>query len=189
MSALWQRIRQSFQQTIGQALGRLTERQQLMALGGISAGGLLFLLLIGLWIGSAIRGAEHRVEVKTKQLTELLELQGQYKLRQRQREEQLRQLGRSQVRLVSLVEQAAKDAGVKIGQLRPEDKEPSSDGVIESRVDLRASELSIDRVQKFLSLLEDAEGIVVVRRLKLDRPYRKETLEMELTVTTYKLKG
>ena len=176
-------------ESLRQAFGRLTERQQFTVVSA-GAGTLLFaLLLFGLLIASGIHAAERRVKIKSGQFTEVLDQQSIYRARQQQRDEQMRALGRTRMRLVSVVEQVARQAGVDIGQLRPDDSEPTADGVVESRVDLRASGLSADRLQKFLSLLENSPGVVVVRRLKVTRPYRKDVVDVELTVTTYRLKG
>jgi hypothetical protein len=171
------------------AFSRLTQREQTMVVGGAAAGSLLVLIMIGMLVSGAINKEQHRVEVKTQQLSQVLALQGEYKARQAERAARLRTLGSSNVRLVSLVEDAAKQAGVEIGQLRPEDGEPGPDGVVESRVDLRASGLSADRLQDFLNRIESGAGIVIVRHLKLSRPYRKDTAEIELTVSTFKLKA
>ena len=64
-------------------------------------------------------------------------------------------------------EDVARQSGIEIGQLRPEDAEPTAEGIVESRVDLRASNLSVDRLQDFLERLDKAPGVVVVRRLKI----------------------
>ncbi|MBI5509530.1 MAG: type II secretion system protein M [Deltaproteobacteria bacterium] len=171
------------------AFGRLTQQEQLMVIA--AASGVVIIILVGLSLGvsSAIDRAEHRVTVKTDQLTQVLQLQGEYKTRTTEREARLKELGRSNVRLVSLVEDVARQAGVEIGQLKPEDGEPSPDGIIESRVDLKASNLSADRLQDFLSRIEKGPGVVVVRRLKLSKPYKKDTVDVEMTVTTFKLKA
>lgn len=170
------------------ALGRLTQREQFMVVGCAAVVALFILLLIGWGVARGIDSVENRVKVKTQQLTDVLALQGEYKARQQEQQARLKSLGSSPVRLVSLVEESAKQAGVDIGQLRPEDGEPSADGVIESRVDLRASGLSVDRLQDFLNRMEASSGVVVVRHLKVSRPYRKDTAEVEISVSTFKLK-
>lgn len=170
------------------AFKRLTQREQLIVLGGAAAMGLVLLITVGLLVASAIDKAEHRVRVKTDQLAQVLALQGEYKTRELQRQARLRELGRSQTRLVSLVEEAARQSGVEIGQLRPEDKEPNAEGIVESQVDLRATSLSADRLQEFLSRLETAPGVVIIRRLKVTRPFRRDTVDVELTITTYRAK-
>ncbi len=171
------------------AFTRLTQREQLIAAGGMATLVLLVLLGIGALVSAAIDKETRRVGVKTEQLHQVLALQGDYRARQLEREQRLRSLSGSQVRLVSLVEEAARRAGVDIGQLRPDDGEADADNIMESRVDLRAAGLSADRLQEFLNGLEKSPGVVMVRRLKVTRPYRKDTADVEMTVSTYKLKG
>ena len=108
------------------AFGRLTQREQLMVVGIGGMAGVIMLLVIGALVSSAITREQHRVKVKTEQLMQVLSLQGEYKTRQLERKQRLETLGRSNVRLVSLVEDSAKQTGVDIGQLRPEDGDPSS---------------------------------------------------------------
>ena len=172
-----------------EAFGRLTQREQMIALGGAGVVLLVICLTIAAAVSGAIERAERRVRVKTDQLTQVVALQDEYKNREAQRQARLREVGKSTVRLVSLVEDVARQAGVEIGQLRPEDGEPTAEGVYEQRVDLRATNLSADRLQDFLSRLETAPGVVIMRRLKLLRPYRKDVVDVELTVTTYRLKS
>jgi len=183
-----QKLRE-LRQAIRVSLSRMTQREQMMMVGGGLVSLCLVALIASLLVGSAISRLQHRLEVKTGQMAQVMALRGDYQARQEERAQRLRTLGSSNVRLVSLVEDAAKQSGIEIGQLRPEDGEVSPDGVMESRVDLRASGLSADRLQEFLNLLEAGHGIVVVRHLKITRPYRKELAEMEMTVSTFKLKS
>jgi type II secretory pathway component PulM len=171
-----------------EGFGRLTQREQLMVLGCAAAVVLTVFALVGMFVSSAISRAENRVKTKTDQLTQVLQLQGEYKGRQLEREQKLKELGRSNVRLVSIVEDFARQAGVEIGQLKPEDGEPNADGIVESRVDLRVAALSADRLQKFLELIENSKDLVIARRLKVTRPYKKDVVDIELTLTTYKMK-
>ncbi len=171
-----------------EAFGRLTQREQLMVLGCAAAVVLTIFALVGMFVSSAISRAENRVKVKTDQLTQVLQLQGEYKARKTEREEKMRELGKSNVRLVSMVEEFARQAGVEIGQLKPEDGEPNAEGVVESRVDLRVGGLSADRLQKFLELIDNSKELVITRRLKVTRPYKRDTVDVELTLTTYKTK-
>jgi hypothetical protein len=144
---------------------------------------------VGFGISNAVSKAEHRVKVKKAALQEVLQLQGTYKARQREHASKMRVLAQNPVRLVSLVEESARQTGVELGQLRPEDGEPNADGIAESRVDLRATGLSADKLQDFLQRLEQAPGVVVIRRLRMHRPYQKDTVDVELTLNTYKQKS
>jgi len=171
-----------------ETFGRLTQREQMTVLGGAAFVLFLVLVTIALSVSSAIDRAERRVRVKTDQLTQVVALQDEYRSREALRQARLREVGRTTTRLVSVVEEVARQTGVEIGQLRPEDGEPTADKVYESRVDLRATGLSADRLQDFLSRLETSPGVVIVRRLKMVRPFRKDVIDVELTVMTYRVK-
>jgi hypothetical protein len=168
---------------------RLTQREQLMVIGCAAAVAAFIVFVVGLLVSSAISRAEARVKSKTDQLTQVLQLQGEYKARQKERDDKMAELKRSNIRLVSLVEDFARQAGVEIGSLKPEDSDPNADGIVESRVDLKIANLSADRLQKFLELVESSKELIIARRLKVARPYRKDTVELELTLVTYKMKA
>ena len=122
-------------------------------IGGSVVTVLVLVFSIGMWMSSSIDKTQHRIKRKTEQLQELFALQGQYKARQSERTKRLQDLSRGKVKMLStVVEDAARQAGCwdAIGRLQPENGEPGPDGVVESRVDLRVSGLSIDRLQEFL---------------------------------------
>lgn len=173
---------------VREGFAALTLREQILVLS--TAGLVVVMGLVGAgWgISSAIGRAEQRLKSKAQALEDVLSLEGEYRTKQDAQKERLQRLSGSQVRLVKLVEDAAKESGIEIGQLRPEDTEPNPEGIITSRVDLRAQNLSVDRLKDFLERLENAPGIVIVDRLKIDRPYKKDTLNIDVTVTTYRMK-
>ncbi|MBC7792491.1 MAG: type II secretion system protein M [Clostridia bacterium] len=183
-----ERLRQLFAEARA-GFTRLTQREQLMVIGCVAAVATFIVFIVGLLVSSAISRAELRVKSKTDQLTQVLQLQGEYKARLKERDDKMAELGRSNVRLTALVEDFARQAGVEIGQLKPEDGEPNSDGISESSVDLNVRGLSADRLQKFLELIENSKELVIARRLKVTRPYRKDTVDLELKLVTYKMKA
>tara|TARA_B100000676_G_C17774307_1_gene678418 strand:+ start:34 stop:597 length:564 start_codon:yes stop_codon:yes gene_type:complete len=170
------------------AFGRLSQKEQLTALSGASGACLLLLLIIGLMLSSGISSTKHRLKKKSEQLSQVIQLEGEYKAKQAAHKSRLRKLEKSNLRLVSLVEDVAKEIGVEIGQLRPDDGEPNADGLYESRVALKAGKLSIDRLEKFLNKIEQSKGLVIIDSLKVTKPYRKETLDIEMSLRTLKLK-
>lgn len=170
------------------AFARLSQREQLMVAGTGVATVLLACTITFFSLSSAVDRAEGRVRSKSQSLAKVMQMQGEYRAKKRAQEQRLRGL-RGNVRLTKVVEDAAKSAGFQIGRLERDEGSPSSDGIVQSKVEVQASKLSIDRVQKFLSLIESAPGVVVVQRMKINKPYRKETLDIEVEVTTYQSKG
>jgi hypothetical protein len=176
---------------VSAAFGRLTQREQVIVIGG-GVGGILFILLmIGMLISGAIGRAEDRVKTKTEALTQVLQLQGEYRAKQQEQKDLMAQLSRAKVGLVKHVSEAARQAGIEkdIGRMQPEEREPNAEGIFESRVEVTASNLSIDRLQDFLSRIEQAPGIVIIDKLRINKPFRKDTLDVELTVMTFQVKS
>lgn len=183
-----ERLRAQFE-TARAAFGRLSQRDQLLVVGICAGFGLLSLVLVGSLVSRAIDKAEQRVKWKTDRLADVMAVRDEYRSREAQRQARLNDLSRSTVRLTSVIEDVARQAGVEIGQLRADDAEPTPDGIIESRVDFRVTNLSVDRLQGFLSRLETSPGVIIMRRLKVTRPYRKDSVDIELTVATYRVKS
>jgi hypothetical protein len=176
-------------EAISAAFARLNQREQVFVLGGAVGGILFILLLIGTLVGSAIGRAETRVKQQTDALAQVMLLQGEYKAKQNAQKEVLAQLSRSQVPLIKQVEDAARAAGIDkdVGKMQKNDGDPNAEGVKELRVEVAASNLSIDRLQDFLTRLQQSAGVVIVDKLKINKPFRKETLDVELTVMTFQV--
>ena len=170
-------------------LEHLSERERMMVNYGTMGGGLLILILISLVFSGAISQAERRVVQKTSQLTELLALQGVYQAKKNEETAQLRQIRNSRVKLVSLVESVAQETGVTIAQMQPDVGPQDSKGIVESTLLVRFKGLSIDRLEEFLSKLNNRKGMVFVSHLEINRPYRSKKLDVSMTVITYKLKS
>jgi hypothetical protein len=171
------------------AISRLSPQERLLLTSGLGAFFLILLLSVGAFINLTIAREQQHIRDKGEKLWTLLNMQNSYKMHQAAHKAKIEWLQNVKVKLVSWVEDAAKRASVEIGQLRPEDGEPSKDGVIESRVDLKALGLSADKLQAFLNHLESGNNLVIVRHLKIIRPYRRETADIEMTVATYRLKS
>jgi hypothetical protein len=168
-------------------LARLTQREQIIVVAGSAL--LVLALLAGIMIAlaNATSKMEHRVRVKTKSLREVIALQDEYRARKAEQEARLRHLTGSQVRLVKLVEDAARQVGIEIGQINPEEGEPNDAGIAESRVALRADQLTMNKLQAFLQHIEGSRGAVVVKRLKVNKPFRKDTMSIDLEISSYRV--
>ncbi len=169
------------------AFTRLSQREQLLVAAAGGVGVLLVCTLIFGGLSAALTRAENRVRSKSQSLTKVLRMQGEYKARKQAQKDRLRGL-RGNVRLTKVVEDAAKSAGIQIGRLERDEGNASSEGIMESKVEVSLTQLSIDRLQKFLSLIESSPGVVIVRRMKVHKPYRKDTVDIEVEVMTYQSK-
>lgn len=168
---------------------RLTQREQVLWAVGGGSGLLVLGLLLLLVLGQAIGSKSRQNHSKRTKLQQIVAMQAQVRSQQMLAQQRQRQLQQSNVRLVSFVEEAARQSQVDIGQLRPDEGEVNSEGIVEARVELRAAGLSADRLADFLQRLEGQRELVFVRRLKMSRPYRRDTVDMECTVVTYKMRS
>ncbi|HIA53126.1 MAG TPA: hypothetical protein EYN91_13730 [Candidatus Melainabacteria bacterium] len=172
------------------AFNRLTQQEQMFVVVGSLAGLFFLLLIVALTVSSATHKIEKRTRINKAKLEELVRLQGEYKWRKQASERKIRAFKRkSKVLLVKSVEDAAKKSGVDLRDIKPSKGKANEDGVRESRVRLKASKLSADRLEDFLKRLDQLGDETVLRELKVTRPRRKDTLNVELTLTTYRIEG
>lgn len=165
----------------------LNPREQAMVSGGA---GLVVLMLLGIiasWVSGSMTAVERRIALKTNQLAEVVRLEDEFRARVSERNQRVSELARSNIRLVPVVEDAARMAGFEIGEIRPEQGEPNDDKIVEAWVDLEASGLTINRLEKFLTELEKTRGVIAVTRLIIKKPRRKDTLNVTMTVKTFKI--
>ena len=171
------------------SLERLTVRERVVLLGGVGVLGFVIAVLLVVVLHGKVSKSENAIKRLGAQFQEVVSLEGEYLAQKDAHEDKLKKLQHSNVRLVSLVEDAAKKSEIDIGQLRPRESPVNSDGIVESEVDLRATGLSVDRLEKFLNLLEEVKGVVFIDRLKIKKPYKKDVVDIELSITTYKIQG
>ena len=47
-------------------------------------------------------------------------------------------------------------------------------------------DLSADKLQEFLNLIENSPQTVFIRRLQIARPYKKDLVDVEMTIVSFK---
>ena len=166
---------------------QLSQRDRWVAIGAAAGVVFVIFLITAVSMVLAISKGEKRIATKLVQLQELQQLKSGYKEREQQNQNRIQQLRNSNVKLIQIVEDIARQAGVEIGRLEPGEDPPTAEGVVQSNVELLASGLSSDRLADFLKRLEEAPGLIVLRRMSIQRPSRGDTLDLKLTVTTYKM--
>ena len=169
--------------------GRLTQREQLTFFGLGLGSVLAMLLFIGWILSGSIGKLEQRIQDKGKQLEKILALQGEYQAKKEKTRQLEAKVRKANVHLVSLVETIANQVGVALEKVSPKDSKESFGEFTESHVDFTVKGLSADRLQKFLNELENADGIVIIRNLSLERQYKKDTVDIKLGLTTYRVKS
>ena len=73
-----------------------------------------------------------------------------------------------------------------MGRLNASEGQEAAGGIVETRVDLRATGLSADKLQEFLNLIENSPQTVFIRRLQIVRPYKKDMVDVEMTIVSFK---
>ena len=103
---------------IEKALERLTERDRLAVLGGMGVLALLLTLSLFVVLHGKVSKSENAIKRLGAQFQKVVSLEEEYLAQKDEHEGKLKKLRRSKVRLVSLVESAAKQSEIDIGQLR-----------------------------------------------------------------------
>ena len=169
---------------------RLAKREQTMVAGlliGISA--LFFFSLVV----SPLFDTKHRLEksiaVKQQELQTIKSLQREYQLlQQHSGDMQQRLLQRSpNFTLFSFIEQQAARAGVKdqINYIKP-GKTTSDTSLIESRVDMKLQQVTLEKLVNFLQGVESREHVVFIARISIQQYGKGEGyLNAVLQILTY----
>ena len=171
---------------VSAAFARLNPREQLFAILGSIATVVLVFTIAALLVSSSLAKGERKINSWTGQLEELISLKSSYKALEKKNREQLEALKSSRLSLVSFVEDLAKRAEVKVGRLNASEGQEAAGGIVETRVDLRATGLSADKLQEFLNLIENSPQTVFIRRLQIVRPYKKDMVDVEMTIVSFK---
>ena len=173
---------------------RLAKREQTMVAGlliGISA--LFFFSLVV----SPLFDTKHRLEksiaVKQQELQTIKSLQREYQLlQQHSGDMQQRLLQRSpNFTLFSFIEQQAARAGVKdqINYIKP-GKTTSDTSLIESRVDMKLQQVTLEKLVNFLQGVESRENVVFIARISIQQNGKGEGyLNAVLQLLTYTVKA
>ena len=173
---------------------RLAKREQIMVAGlliGICA--LFFFSLVV----SPLLDTKHRLEksiaVKQKELQTIKTLQQEYQLlQQHSGDVHQRLLARSpNFTLFSFIEQQAAQAGVKeqINYIKP-GKTNSDTSLIESRVDMKLQQVTLEKLVNFLQGVESRENVVFIARISIQQNGKGEGyLNAVLQLLTYTVKA
>jgi len=175
--------------TLSEAYEHLNPRERVV----VTAGGVIAVIIIlsmgWLLLSQGVETIELQKTTKMKQLEQLVNLQSTYSQREAQSRQLKNRLKGNNIRLVSHVENAAKESGLEIGNMTPKDSSPDPDGIMETSVLIKVQKVSITRLQDFIERLERvSQGVVVIKRIKANkRFYDKSLLDVEISVSTYKI--
>ena len=93
---------------------------------------------------------------------------------------------RSNIRLISYLEEKGNKAGLDDAQHQPQGRRPlDGDKIVESAVELTLTDVSCNRLVDFLARSRPGPGVVKVKYLRLEPRPRDETLTAWVTIATY----
>ncbi len=169
--------------------GRLTDRERRMVILAASAVAVFSVFLILFSFSSSAAGYHKRMETKTQKLEQVNQLAAVFRESENQRQAVERQLGQSDVRLISYIEEKGTEAGLDIRTMNPKGDVAIGDGkIMESAVEVTLTDVPLDKLVNFLSSVERGPGVVKVKRLRLEPRPDQQTITAWTTIATYSLK-
>jgi len=168
---------------------RLTQRERLMVGGASLALGVFVLFLVLVSFSSTAEATRRRIKDKTAKLAEVQQLAASYGQAEMQRQAVERQLTGNNVRLISFLTEKATASRLEIPSMTPKADVPVGDGkILESVVEMTLTDIPLGKLVDFLGSVEQAQGVVKVKFLRIEPRVSNETLTAWVTVATYKMK-
>ena len=176
--------------TISNSLATLSTRERRMV--GVAAAALIAFIVF--FVVFSFNSKANRLRARTaadiQQLTEVQDLAAGYREQKAAQDAIERQLQASNIRLISFLEEKAKDKGIELPSINPKPDQPLDNSkIIESAVELTLTDVRIDHLVEFLSSVEAGPAIVKVKYMRLEPKVANETVTAWLTIATYHVKG
>jgi general secretion pathway protein M len=171
------------------AFQRLTtrERNLVMLAGGAICAFILFLIILS--FSSSATGYRRRTEDKLRKLADVQTLATSFRDAESQRQAVEQQLTSSNVQLGSYLEEKSKAAGLEIPAMSNRGPTPIGDGkIFETTVEFTLNDISLKKLNDFLSLVESGPGVVKVKYVRLEPKVASETLNAFVNIATYQMK-
>ncbi len=168
---------------------RLTARERkLVLLTGSAVTAFAVFLILFSFSSSAAR-KQALIASKLDQLQQVQQLAAVFRESENARQAVERQLGQSNVSLITYIEDKGTEAGLDIRTMNPKGDAAIGDGkIIETAVEVTLTDVSLDKLVNFLSSVERGPGVVKVKRLRLEPRPDQETITAWTTIATYSLK-
>lgn len=167
----------------------LSVREKRLVLGAGGAVIAFILLITFMSFASAARSYQSRTEKKLQQLTEVNTLAASFNQAKSQREAVENNLRRSDVKLITYLEEKGSAIGLDIPTMNPKGDMPIGDGtIIESAVELTLTDIPLNKLVDFLNSVEAGPGVVKVKYLRVEPRPANETLTAWTTIATYRMK-
>jgi general secretion pathway protein M len=171
-------------------LAKLSPRERVMVSAAAVAVVVFAASLISVQISSSVSRREQRIEDKTRVLSQVSKLAAGYRQRQTERQALEVRLKGPPVQLLSYISQQGTAMQIDVGDLRPVNAPGETDGFKEDAVEVNLARVDLGKLARFLQALERGQGVVKVRRLRLNtRADDPRQVDATFTVSAYQLKG
>jgi general secretion pathway protein M len=171
-------------------MGKLSQRERVMVSGAAVAVFVFVTSLTSLSISNGLAQREARIERKTRFLTEVSKLAVGYRERQAERQALEQRLKGPPIQLLSFISQQGAQQQIEVGDLRPAPVADPPQGLREDAVEVNIARVELSKLARFLQALERGQGVVRVRRLRLNtRSDDPRQVDATFTVSAYGLKS
>lgn len=178
------------QATLQTSLSTLSARERRMVTFAAVALVAFLVFLITFTFGSKADSIRRRTQEKILKLDDVQTLAAGYGQARAAQEAMERQLAASNVRLISYLEEKAQKTGIELPTINPRaDVQLEGSKIVESAVEVTLTDVKLNRLVEFLTLVEAGPGIVKVRYMRLEPRVPNETITAWLTIATYHLKN
>ncbi len=180
----------NLQTTIQSTLATLSVRERRLVIGGGALVIAFLVFFVTFTFGNTANAIRNRTTQKLAKLDEVLALTANYRQAKAAQEAAERQLSQSNIKLLSYVEDNAKQKGLDLPSITPK-AEVMIDGtkIVENSVELTLTDVKLNRLVEFLTAIENGPGVVKVKYLRLEPRPQNETITAWLTIATYRLKN
>lgn len=188
-----EQLREQLRKLMGPAqawFNNLTTRERRLVLGAGGAVSLFLVFVVVMSFASSARAIQSRTQAKLDKLAEVQSLAVSFRDAESARQDIERQLTRSDVQLISFLEEKSTQSGMEIRSMNPKPNQTlEGDRIVESAVEVILPDITIDKLVRFLTSVEQSPGVVKVKNIRIEPRMDTQTVASSATVATYKLKA
>jgi general secretion pathway protein M len=171
-------------------LGKLAPRERKMVSAAAAALLLFAFWLVTLQTSRGMSAREARIEDKTRVLAQVAKLAEGYRQRQQDRQALEARLKGPPVQLLSYISQQGAALQIEVGDLRPGNATGEVEGLKEDVVEVNLARVELARLARLLQALERGQGVVKVRRLRINtRTDDPRLVDATFSVSAFQLKS
>ena len=171
---------------------RLSQRERVMVTAAGLAVVAFVVFLVSTSVSRGIAARQQRIQDKTRVLAQVGKLAQGWRAAQAERAQIEARLKLPNPPLMTFVAQTGTKLGIEVNDLRPAPAAggDAGVGVVEESVEVNVAKLDLPKLAALLEALEQAPGVVKIRRLQIrTRNDDPAAVDVSLVVATYQLKS